>query len=429
MSMMHSRLLAFFCLSLSINTAYAGALEFLDKANKLLEEKERLTKTVKDTVNGEITYEESDSSAEGIEDPSLIDKYPRSELIAHNQNDLTRTVLPLSANLPSDRTKFRKLKLSGEQSIYIYKVPETVSKSYLKVFSTLKKNALDANFEVLWQCDSAEKNCGEYLAKQAVYEERGDDASDIYRKLTDLHNLDDDTDFAMLTARTKLKGQTFFLFMLVNKYSSSNPVTYSFELVQADDPLKKAPTQTGEDNTPGTYPTQSTGEGLQHVKLPGSKLIAQHSNDLTRVTLPLSANLTNGKRSEYKKLKLTGEQFVNIYSVPETVSKSYLKTFSTLKQQLVAQNVKVLWQCDSAEGNCGDYLAKQVVYVERGKDASEIYSKLTDLYNLNKNTDFAMLTGKSTVKNKEEYLFVIVNKYSSSNPVTYSIELIKPEAI
>jgi hypothetical protein len=418
--------LAFLCLSLSINTAYAGALEFLDKANKLMEEKEKLTKTVNDTVNGRNSSQETDNSVEGIEDPSLIDKYPRSQLIAHNQNDLTRTVLPLSANLPSDRTSFRKLKLSGEQAVYVYTVPEAVSKSYLKVFTTLKNHALDANFEILWQCDSAEKNCGEYLAKQAVYEERGEDASDIYRKLTDLYNLDDDTDFAMLTARTKVKGQTYFLFMLVNKYSSAKPVTYSFELVQADDPLKNTPKQTAEDHS--TTPASSKVPGnLLQVKFPGSQLVAQHTNDLTRVVLPLSANLASGKRSDYKKLKLTGEQFVNIYSVPETVSKSYLKTFASLRQQLLGQGVQVLWQCDSAEGNCGEYLAKQAVYEERGEDASDIYHKLTDLYNLDKNTDFAMLTGKSVHKNKEEYLFIIVNKYNSSKPVTYSIELIKPE--
>lgn len=420
------RLFAFLCLSLSINTAHAGALEFLDKANKLIEEKDKLTKTVNDTVKGKNTHQESDSSVEGIDDPSLIDKYPRSQLIAHNQNDLTRTVLPLSANLPSDRTHFRKLKLSGEQSVYIYSVPETVSKSYLKVFNTLKQHALDANFEILWQCDSAEKNCGEYLAKQTVYEERGEDASDIYRKLTDLYNLDDDTVFAMLTARVKTKGKTYFLFMLVNKYRSSEPVTYSFELVQADDPLKNTPKQTAEDNATTPTSPQASGNLLQ-VKFPGSQLIAQHNNDLTRVVLPLSANLTSGKRSDYKKLKLTGEQFVNIYSVPEAVSKSYLKTFSSLRQQLLTQGVQVLWQCDSAENNCGEYLAKQAIYEERGEDASDIYRKLTDLYNLDKDTDFAMLTGKVARKNKEEYLFIIVNKYSSSKPVTYSVELIKPE--
>ncbi len=407
--------------------AHANALDFLDKANKLVEEKNKITKTVNDTLNGN-NASSNESSVEGVEESTLLDKYPGSQLIAHNQNDLTRTVLPLSANLPTDRTNFRKLKLSGEQEVYIYSVPSDVSKSYLKVFNTLKSNATSANFEILWQCDSAENNCGEYLAKQTVYEERGEDASDIYSKLTDLYNLDRDTDFAMITARTKIRKETYFLFMLVNKYSSSEPVTYSFELVRADDPLKNNITQDTTDKTQATEIAKPKGNLLQ-VKFPGSKLVAQHSNDLTRVVLPLSANLINNKRSEYKKLKLTGEQYVNIYSVPENISKSYLKTYSAIKQQLQAQGVKILWQCDSAEKNCGELLAKQAIYEERGEDASDIYRKLGDLYNLiDRHANFAMLTGKATIKGKEQYVFVNVMKYTNET-VNYSLELIKPESI
>lgn len=418
-----------FISTLAFSTAQVNAFDLLDKANKLVEEKNKLTKTVNDTLKGD-TSTPDDSSVEGAEDSELLDKYPRSQLIAYNQNDLTRTVLPLSANLPSDRTSFRKLKLSGEQKVYIYSVPAAASNSYLKVFNTLKRNAADANFEILWQCDSAEQNCGQYLAKQAIYEERGEDASDIYHDLTDLYNLDDDTDFAMLTARTKVRGKPYFLFMLVNKYSSSKPVTYSFELVQADDPLKgqnnTAHQDEGENNSAST--TAPTKGNLLQVKFPGSKLIAKHNNDLTRVVLPLSANLANGKRSEFKKLKLTGEQYVNIYSVPDNVSKSYLKTYSTLKQQLQAQGVKVLWQCDSAEKNCGVQLARQAIYEERGEDASDIYRQLADLYNVDRGADFAMLTGTLGSKGKEEYVYVNVVKFKNKT-VNYSLELIKPESI
>ncbi len=96
-------------------------------------------------------------------------------------NDLTH--LPLIANLRGDDSNYRKLKLTGEQEIYIYTVRENISASSLKVFNTLKQNA---QIELLWKYDSAEDNCSYFFPRQFVFKDRGEDASKTYEKFREL---------------------------------------------------------------------------------------------------------------------------------------------------------------------------------------------------------------------------------------------------
>lgn len=411
----------------------AGALEFLNKANKLVEEKEKLTKTVNDTLDGKSQPEDTGSSVEGLAEPDILEIFPNSQLKAHNLNDLTRTVLPLTANLRGDDSNYRKLKLTGEQEIYIYTVPENISKSYLKVFNALKQNAQDAQIELLWQCDSAEDNCGYFFPRQFVFKDRGEDASKTYKSFRELTNFNGShADFAIYTGRTKIKKQSYFVTVIAGKAYGSGPVQYSIEIVKADDPLpatkaveNRATNETTESTANNTATTRSSNAILKTY--PGSKLKAQHTNDLTRVTLPLSANLRDNKDS-YKKLKLTGEQSVKIYTVPDTATRSYLKVFTKLHQDLVKAGAKVLWQCDTADKNCGYYFTRKFLFDDRGADASRIFEQLGNIKNYDGGADYAITTAKLDIKGKTHFVMIIVGKYATTtSPVEYAYEIVKAD--
>lgn len=403
----------------------ADGMDFLGKASKLLEEKKKL----KEKLTGENL--KGGSEVEGAQESKLVAKYPGSTLKAQQTNDLTRVVLPLSSNLRSDKTNYKKLKLTGEQSVYIYTVPEDVSKSYFKVFGALKENLKEAGFKTLWECDSADKNCGYFFTRQFVFTDRGEDSSKIFNQFDGLTNfVDGDSDYAIYTGKVLRKNQTYFITVIVAKYRSE--VQYSFDIVKADDPMKDdeeaAETNTGSTGDTGSTNTPNAQSGIHSIikKFPGSNLKAESTNDLTRVMFPLSSNLRSAQ-DNYKKLKLTGEQHVQIYTVPPTVSKSYFKVISQLKQNLAAEGFETLWHCDSADKDCGYFFPRRFIFTDRGEDASEIYRKFDGLDNFvdDSNVDYAIYTGKILYKNQSYFVLVIVGNYRSE--VTYSIEVVKAD--
>lgn len=400
----------------------ADGMDFFNKANKLLEEKKKL----KEKVSGDNL--KRGSEVEGLRETKLVAKYPGSILTAQQTNDLTRVVLPLSSNLRSDTKNYKKLKLTGEQSVYIYNVPEDVSKSYFKVFGVLKENLKDAGFKALWECDSADKNCGYFFPRQFIFTDRGEDSSQIFRKFDGIDNfVDGSSDYAIYTGKVLRKGQNYFITMIVAKYRSE--VQYSFEIVKADDPMQDEDgdsSQTGAGETPvSNNPKAQSGIHSLISKFPGSTLNAESTNDLTRVVFPLSSNLRSDEEN-YKKLKLTGEQHVQIYEVPASVSKSYLKVFAQLKQNLVSEGFETLWQCDSADKNCGYFFPRRFIFSDRGEDASEIYRKFNGLDNfVDDSSDYAIYTGKIVYKGQSYFILVIVGKYRSD--VAYSIEVVKAD--
>ncbi|GGY74343.1 hypothetical protein GCM10011613_19670 [Cellvibrio zantedeschiae] len=392
----------------------ADGLDFLNKANKLLEEKKRLKEKASEGSRK--------NSLEGAQESRLVAKYPGSILNAQQTNDLTRVVLPLSSNLRSDTKNYKKLKLSGEQSVYIYDVPTDVSKSYFKVFNTLKENLKEAGFKNLWECDSADKNCGYFFPRQFVFTDRGEDSSKIFNAFDGLTNfVDGNSDYAIYTGKTLHRNQTYFITLIVGQYSSK--VQYSFEIVKADDPMQDA----GDDSTTGDTAAETPRDdklkpGLGVAFFPGAKITAEHSNDLTRVVFPISGNLRN-QEENYKKLKLTGVQQVQIFNIPANVSKSYLKVLSQMKQNLVSSGFEILWQCDSADNNCGYFFPRRFLFTERGKDASDIYHKFSGVDNFTDgNSDYGIVTAKVKYNNQTCFALLIVGSYSSE--VQYSLEFL-----
>lgn len=399
----------------------ADGLDFLNKANKLLEEKKKLKEKISDNTRG--------SSVEGSQESKLLAKYPGSILKAQQTNDLTRVVLPLSNNLRSDKKNYKKLKLTGEQSVYIYDVPADVSKSYLKVFNTLKENLKEAGFKSLWICDSADNNCGYFFPRQFIYTDRGEDSSTVFRKFDGLDNfVDGDSDYAIYTGKVLRKGQNYFITVIVGQYRSE--VQYSFEIVKADDPMQDeedAGADQGNANqgdstdTPPVKPKSGPGVAF----FPGAKVVAEHTNDLTRVVFPISQNLY-GQEENYKKLKLTGIQQVQIFNVPATVSKSYLKVLTQMKQNLAAAGFETLWQCDSADNNCGYIFPRRFLFTERGQDASEIYRKFNGVDNFTDGkADYGIVTSKLTYNNQTYFALLIVGNYRSE--IQYSLEIMKAD--
>lgn len=402
----------------------ADGLDFLSKANKLLEEKKKLKEKVSEAMENPSESLKKGSQVDGMQESKLVAKYPRSILNAQQTNDLTRVVLPLSGNLRSDQNNYRKLKLTGEQSVYIYDVPEDVSKSYLKVFNTLKENLKDAGFKNLWECDSADKNCGYFFPRQFVFTDRGEDSSKIFNAFSGLTNfVDGNADYAIYTGKTIYKNQNYFITVIVGQDRSK--VQYSFEIVKADDPMQHTDeTNTLQENqtaeTPKADSTKRPGVGVTFF--PGAKLTAENSNDLTRVVFPISGNLRN-QEENYKKLKLTGVQQVQIFNIPTNVSKSYLKVLTQMKQNLAAAGFETLWQCDSADNNCGYFFPRRFLFTERGKDASDIYHKFNGVDNFTDgNADYGIVTSKIKYNNQTCFALLIVGSYDSE--VQYSLEFL-----
>lgn len=405
----------------------ADGLDFLSKANKLMEEKKKLKEKVSEAMESPSESLKKGSEVEGSQESKLVAKYPGSVLKAQQTNDLTRVVLPLSSNLRSDSKNYKKLKLTGEQSVYIYDVPTDVSKSYFKVFNKLKENLQEAGFKSLWECDSADKNCGYFFTRQFVYTDRGEDSSKIFRGFDGLDNfVDDNSDYAIYTGKTVRKNQTYFVTVIVGQYRSK--VQYSFEIVKADDPMQDSEDNTQADtggNDSGEPPKAESGIHGLVKKFQGSNLKAEYTNDLTRVVFPLSSNLRDAPET-YKKLKLTGEQHVQIYDVPVSVSKSYFKVLTQLKQNLTASGFETLWQCDSADSNCGYFFPRRFIFSDRGEDASDIYRKFDGLDNfVDGSTDYGIYTGKIIYKNQSYFILVIVGNYRSE--VRYSIEIMEAD--
>jgi len=416
--------------ALAVHPALAAdGLDFLNKANKLLEEKRKLKETVSESVQNPDERLKKGSAVEGSQESKLIAKYPRSILKSQQTNDLTRVILPLSSNLRSDQNNYQKLKLTGEQSVYIYDVPNDVSKSYFKVFNTLKENLKDAGFKGLWECDSADQNCGYFFPRQFIYTDRGEDSSKIFRGFDGLDNfVDGNSDYAIYTGKTLRKNQTYFITVIVGQYRSQ--VQYSFEIVKADDPMQdsedtSAAQPSASEHNASEAPKAESGIHALVKKSHGSNLKAEYTNDLTRVVFPLSSNLRDTPET-YKKLKLTGEQHVQIYEVPVSVSKSYFKVLTQLKQNLASSGFEALWQCDSADSNCGYFFPRRFIFNDRGEDASNIYRNFDGLDNfVDGSTDYGIYTGKIVYKNQPYFILVIVGNYRSE--VKYSIEIMKAD--
>lgn len=415
---------------LPVHASDFGSL--LDKASKLHEEKKKLKEVLNDPTSAKNAVVGGQS-----QESWLVPKLPGSELKAQRSIDLTRVVLPLSSNLRSDEGNYKQLKLTGEQSVYIYTVPPEVSKSYLKISTQIRQQLATLGFETLWQCDSADKNCGYFFPRRFIFRDRGEDSSKIFQQFDGLDNyVDGNDDYTIYTGRTHRNGQSYFITVVVGPTWNSKVIQYSYEIIKADDPLPPTPGGVPVTAQPAPVPVGVPGSSVGGVKggllngliapFPGSQLKAENANDLTRVTIPLSSNQRNDEKN-YKRYKLTGEQWVQIYSVPETVSKSYLKVYATIKQQLQAAGFTVLWQCDSADKNCGYFFPRQFIFSERGNDASDIYKKyslsITNLYD-GGSDDYAMITAKTKINGQSYFLFVLVG---SDKTVEYSYELIKAD--
>jgi hypothetical protein len=413
--------------TLAAQPSFAGSgMDLFNKASKLIDKQQQLKDSIAEVIENPTEALTQDADLQDAQENNLVAKYPGSLLNAQQNNDLTRAILPLSSNLRSDPKNYKKLQLSGEQSVYLYDVPPEVSKSYFKVFNTLKLNLKAAGFNRLWECDSANKNCGYFFTRQFIFSDRGEDASAIFNKFDNLDNfVDGSSDYAIYTGKTVRQNQSYFVTVIAAQYRAK--VQYSIEIMRADDPTpstevaRAAPANTSE-------PVTGHTDAFDLVKkFQGANLLAENTNDLTRVTLPLSKNL-NDQPDNYKKLKLTGEQQVEIFSVPSNVSKSYLKVLTQLKQNLRSAGFGTLWACDSADKNCGYFFPRRFIFSDRGQDASDIYRKFDGLENfVDGSSDYGIVTSNITYNQQTYYALLIVANTRSG--VQYSLEIIKPEAL
>ncbi len=163
-------------------------------------------------------------------DDFLLGRIPESRLVDSHHNVDIESVYLQGVNSYEEPETWREEKVSGENSVFIFEIDDSVKNSTKSIFDSLVAHVNALGAEQAIACSGVARECGFYFPRRLIPNQT---RQSYYRAFHSFYTLNDG-EFYFYSGRLNWEGEQYAIALTVSRYRQSN-IQYALDILREED--------------------------------------------------------------------------------------------------------------------------------------------------------------------------------------------------